>query len=47
MHHIQPLSMGGKNEVGNITPMHASEHYDKQGVHAPDSPFSKLDNCDP
>ena len=42
-HHIQPLGMDGKNEVSNITPLHASEHYDRQGVHAPDSPYSKLD----
>ncbi len=42
-HHIQPLSMGGKNEASNITPLHAEVHYDKQGVHAPDSPYSKLD----
>ena len=42
-HHIQPLGMGGKNEVSNITPLHAEVHYDKQGIHAPDSPYSKLD----
>lgn len=42
-HHIQPLGMGGKNEARNITPLHAEVHYDKQGVHAPDSPYSKLD----
>lgn len=42
-HHIQPLGMGGKNEVSNITPLHAEVHYDKQGVHAPDSPYIKLD----
>lgn len=42
-HHIQPLGMGGKNEADNITPLHAEVHYDKQGVHAPDSPYSKLD----
>lgn len=42
-HHIQPLGMGGKNEVSNITPLHVEAHYDKQGVHAPDSPYSKLD----
>lgn len=42
-HHIQPLGMNGKNEASNITPLHAKEHYDKQGVHAPDSPYSKLD----
>lgn len=42
-HHIQPLGMGGKNEASNITPINAENHYDKQGVHAPDSPYSKLD----
>lgn len=41
-HHIQPLGMGGKNEVSNITPMHVDVHYDKQGVHAPDSPYEKI-----
>lgn len=43
VHHIQPLGMGGKNEVNNITPLNAEVHYDKQGVHASDSPYSKLD----
>lgn len=42
-HHIQPLGMGGKNEVSNITPLNAEIHYDKQGVHAFDSPYSKLE----
>lgn len=42
-HHIQPLSMGGKNEADNITPLHAERHYDRQGVHAPDSAYSKLE----
>ena len=41
-HHIHFLCMGGKNEAGNITPLHAEVHYDKQGVHSPDSPYSKL-----
>ena len=43
LHHIHPLGMGGKNEVDNITPLHANMHYDKQGVHSPDSPYSKID----
>ena len=42
-HHIHPLGMGGKNVASNITPLSAEVHYDKQGVHAPDSPYSKLD----
>lgn len=41
-HHIQPLGMGGENKASNITPLHVEVHYDKQGVHAPDSPYSKL-----
>ena len=43
IHHIQPLGMGGKNEASNIAPLHADVHYDKQGVHSSDSPYSKLD----
>lgn len=42
-HHIQPLGMGGRNEVSNITPLNAEVHYDKQGIHASDSPYSRLD----
>jgi len=42
-HHIHPLTLGGKNEAGNITPMHVSDHYDKRGVHAPDSPYDQLE----
>ena len=42
-HHIQPLGMGGKNVASNITPLNAEVHYDKQGVHSADSPYSKLD----
>ena len=42
-HHIHPLSLGGKNEAGNITPIHASDHYDRRGIHAPDSSYDKLE----
>ncbi len=42
-HHIHPLSFGGKNESGNLTPISADKHFDKQGVHAPDSPYGKLE----
>ena len=42
-HHIQPLGMGGKNEASNITPLSAEVHYDKQGIHAPESVYSKID----
>ena len=42
-HHIQPLTFGGVNDANNITPLHANEHFDKQGVHSPDSPFGKME----
>lgn len=42
-HHMQPLGMGGKNEVSNITPLNAEVHYDKQGIHSPDSPYNRMD----
>lgn len=41
-HHIQPLGLGGKNDARNLTPIHALEHADKMGIHAPDSPYDKL-----
>lgn len=41
-HHIQPLTYGGENRAENITPLHALEHFDKQGVHSPDSPFGRM-----
>lgn len=41
-HHILPLKFGGENDVRNITPLHASEHFDHKGVHKTDSPLSKL-----
>lgn len=42
-HHIHPLSMGGKNEARNITPMHADVHGDHRGVHAKDGAYGKLE----
>lgn len=42
-HHIHPLGMGGKNEASNITPLHVNVHFDKQGLHAPDSPYGRLE----
>ena len=42
-HHIQPLSMGGRNEASNITPLRYDIHNDHKGVHAPDSPYDKLE----
>lgn len=41
-HHIRPLCLGGENEASNITPLHARDHYDKQGIHATDTPYNKL-----
>jgi len=42
-HHIHPISFGGKNEASNITPISAEKHFDKQGIHAPESPYGKLE----
>ncbi len=41
-HHIQPLSMGGKNEASNLTPLRAECHYDRQGIHSTNSPYERL-----
>ena len=43
-HHIQPLGLGGKNDISNITPLHADIHYDSRGIHAKDSAYSKIVN---
>ena len=42
-HHLQPLTFGGENKSINLTPLHALEHFDKQGIHAADSPFGKIE----
>lgn len=42
MHHIQPLSLGGSNTCDNMTPFHAKDHYDKQGIHANGGAYDKL-----
>ena len=42
-HHIQPLTFGGRNIATNITPLHVLEHFDKRGVHAPDSPYGRIE----
>lgn len=44
-HHMQPLSMGGKNEAKNITPMHTDVHGDHRGVHAKDGAYGKLESA--
>ena len=44
-HHIHPLGMGGNNEARNITPLSAEVHYDKQGVHSANSPYSRIDKA--
>ena len=41
-HHIHPLSLGGKNEAGNITPLRADYHMDHLGVHSKGSPYDQL-----
>ncbi len=43
-HHIQPTSLGGKNEVSNIVPMHALDHYDHSGIHKAGSTLDTLKN---
>ncbi|MBR4713092.1 MAG: HNH endonuclease [Paludibacteraceae bacterium] len=42
MHHIQPLSLGGKNTCDNMTPFHAKDHYDRQGIHANGGAYDRL-----
>jgi hypothetical protein len=41
-HHIQPLEFGGQNNVENITPLHAEDHYDRQGIHSPASVYQEI-----
>jgi len=41
-HHVQPLELGGQNTPDNLTPMHASDHHDKQGVHRPGSAYDNM-----
>jgi hypothetical protein len=41
-HHVQPLAFGGENKAPNITPMHATDHYDKQGIHGAAGPYNAL-----
>jgi hypothetical protein len=44
-HHIQPLELGGKNTVDNITPIHVLKHNQGgQTIHASDSPYKRLVN---
>jgi len=42
-HHIQPIGMGGQNTAENITPLGADVHYDRQGIHSPETPYSKME----
>lgn len=41
-HHIQPLSLGGKNEAGNLTPLSADIHFDHKGIHKLGSPYDQM-----
>lgn len=41
-HHIQSLKLGGKNEVGNITPLSVEVHFDSQGIHRPGGACDKM-----
>ncbi|MBB1533054.1 MULTISPECIES: HNH endonuclease signature motif containing protein [Mogibacterium] len=42
VHHIKPLCLGGENTIENITPMGFKAHYDKHGIHAPNSAFDNM-----
>jgi hypothetical protein len=42
MHHLQPLSVGGKNEVSNITPLHVDVHRDHRGIHVIDGSCDRM-----
>ncbi|MCQ6558480.1 HNH endonuclease signature motif containing protein [Paenibacillus mendelii] len=41
-HHIRPLEFGGDNSADNLTPLHAEDHYDRQGIHAPGGVFARI-----
>ncbi|MCF2556004.1 HNH endonuclease [Fournierella massiliensis] len=41
-HHIQPLSLGGKNEARNLTPLSADIHFDHKGIHKLGSPYDQI-----
>ncbi|RKI39722.1 HNH endonuclease [bacterium D16-51] len=43
VHHIQPIGLGGKNEVDNITPLKADVHSRHQGVHRAGGPYDRMD----
>jgi len=43
IHHIIPKSFGGGNKASNTIPMHAKNHFDNQGIHAPKEPLNKLE----
>ena len=42
VHHIKPLCLGVENTIANITPMGFKAHYDKHGIHAPNSAFDNM-----
>ena len=42
-HHIQPLSMGGKNEASNLTPLRADVHEDHRGVHTKEGVYGRIE----
>lgn len=41
-HHVQPLEVGGQNTADNITPLHAEDHYDRQGIHSMTSVYQEI-----
>lgn len=42
MHHIKPLCLGGKNEVGNVTPLHVNKHLTTEGIHRKDGACDRM-----
>lgn len=42
-HHIQPLSLGGKNEASNLTPLRADVHMDHRGVHMAEGAYGRME----
>ena len=44
-HHLQSLECGGANTAENITPLHAKDHYDRQGIHSPTGVYQKISDA--
>lgn len=44
VHHIKPLEFGGRNTSDNLTPLHASNHFDHQGIHNSEGYYNEMKN---